>query len=245
MLQKALIADLQAPYHDPNYVKAVANYCKAVKPDEVGQIGDLIDLPQPSRWNANTRGMYAQTLKRDIEATKRILDLIPFNWVKKGNHDERAEKAIERHVPWLSGYEPILMENMLGLTERGIRLERKPFRVAPGWIAAHGDEGSLSSIAGRTAFSLAKKWDANVVIGHCHRAGIVSEQVGFNGRFRQITGMEVGHGMALKHATYVKSGTPNWRQAFGVLWVDGNKTYPELVFVESGRFVIGGKAYAS
>lgn len=35
--------------------------------------------------------------------------------------------------------------------------------------------------------------------------------------------------MVEKHASYIKSGSPNWQKGFGVLIVDGGKTYHHAV----------------
>lgn len=245
MKQIVIVADLQVPYHDPRYVMAVKNYLDAVRPDEVGQIGDLIDLPTPSRWSRGTAREYEPVLQKHIEDTKRMLDVFEFDWVKTGNHDRRVEDYVRKYAPALSSLDALRCEELFGLRERKVRFERDPFTVAPGWIAAHGDEGTYSSIGGRTALGLGRRWDRSVICGHTHRAGIVSETVGFQGRYRSITGFEVGNGMLTSAATYIKSGTPNWQQAFGVLWVDGKHVTPELIPVVGGRFIVNGKSYSS
>lgn len=246
MKQIVIVADLQVPYEDPRYVKAVANYISAVRPDEVGQIGDLIDLPGPSRWSKGAAAEYAGDLKQHIDATRKILDAIKFDWVKTGNHDERLETYIQRYAPAMASWDVFSMEAMFETQARGIRLEREPFDVAPGWMAAHGHEGPLKAAAGHTAYHLGKEiFDCSVVCGHTHRAGILSKTVGLGKRQRVITGLEVGHGMAVQYATYIKHKRPNWQQAFGVLWVDGKRVTPQLVSVDGGKFILDGKAYAS
>jgi hypothetical protein len=105
--------------------------------------------------------------------------------------------------------------------------------MAPGWIAAHGDEGALSQIAGRTAFGLTPRWDKSVVCGHTHRAGTVSHTVGLgDGNRRRITGMEVGNGMLEEAATYIKSGAPNWQKGAGIFVVERGVTYDHLIIMQ-------------
>ena len=236
-----ILPDLQIPYHDPKFVKVMENFIREYRPDEVGQIGDFLDQPQPSRWSKGMAGEYAGQLQKDINLGKELIDRLRIDWIKLGNHDERIEIYVDRYAPALSDLQCIRIEQLLGLEEKGVVLRREPFEVAPGWIAAHGHEGGLSSVAGRTAFGLAKRYDSSVVCGHTHRAGIVSETVGIVRR-RVITGLEVGHGMDLRKATYVRQ--PNWQQAFGVLKVDGRLVQPELIPVHNGTFIYEGKRYS-
>lgn len=239
-----VLPDLQVPYHDPKYIRVLEKFIEDFSPHEVGQIGDLMDQPQPSRWNKGMAGEYATTLQKDVDETRKILKRLRVNWVKLGNHDERVETYVERYAPALASLASLRFEEMLGLDDLGVTYHRKPFTLAPGWVAAHGHEGSLSSVAGRTAFGLAKKFDRSVVCGHTHRAGLVSETIGMVSARRQISGMEVGHGMDLKHATYIKSGVANWQQAFGLVHVDGSLVQAELIPVQGGRFIYRGKVYS-
>lgn len=240
-----VLADLQVPLHDPRYLRVMKKFIDAVQPDEVGQIGDLMDMPEVGRWNKSAAGEYAGTFWAGVRATRKILDDFDFDWIRVGNHDERMELYIEKYAPALSGPDSeFTLESVLRMGDRKARLERKPFRMAPGWIAAHGHEGGLSQVAGRTAFSLAQRWNASVVCGHTHRAGTVSTTVGLPGSRRRLTGMEIGHGMLEKHATYIRSSAPNWQRAFGVFVVDGGRTYDHLVMMHPDcSFTWDGKIY--
>lgn len=235
-----ILPDLQVPYHDTHFVKLMRDFIEEFQPNEIGQIGDLMDQPQPSRWSKGLAGEYEDTLQQHIDDTKQIIDDLHIQWVKMGNHDERIESYVERYAPALRSLHALKLEGLLELEDRGVRIHREPFEVAPGWIAAHGHEGSLSSVSGRTAYGLARRYDRSVVCGHTHRAGIVSETVGLT-EVRTVSGMEVGHGMDLKHATYIKA--PNWQQAFGILYVDGEQTQAELIPVNHGSFFYQGKVY--
>lgn len=240
-----VLADLQIPLHDPRYLKVMKKFINDVRPDEVGQIGDFVDMPEVGRWNKGAAGEYAGTFWSSIQTARKVLDDFDFDWIRVGNHDERMELYIEKYAPALSGPDSeFTLESVLRIAERKTRLKRKPFRMAPGWIAAHGHEGGLSQVAGRTAYGLATRWDASVVCGHTHRAGTVSTTVGLPGSRRRITGMEIGHGMLEKHATYIKSSSPNWQRAFGVFVVDGRKTYDHLVMMHPDcSFTWDGRTY--
>lgn len=236
-----ILPDLQIPYHDRRFVDLMGRFIEEFKPDEVGQIGDLMDQPQPSRWSKGMAGEYADTLQKDLDLTKQIIKDLRINWIKIGNHDERIEEYVKRYAPALGSLRALEIGELLDLNVTGVKLYREPFSIAPGWIIAHGHEGGLSQVAGRTAYSLAKRYDSSVIAGHTHRAGVVSETVGIGKHRRVLTGMEIGHGMDLKYATYVKS--PNWQQAFGMMWVDGKTVQAELIPVNNHKFIYQGKVF--
>ena len=51
-----IIPDTQMPYDDRKALKAMVRFIGDYQPDEVIHIGDLMDFPQPSRWNKDTAG---------------------------------------------------------------------------------------------------------------------------------------------------------------------------------------------
>lgn len=247
-----VLADLQVPFHDPRYIKVMKKFVDDMRKSknfdvvEVGQIGDLMDQPQVGRWNKGAAGEYSGTFWKDAKVTREVIELFQFDWVKAGNHDRRVEDYIEKYAPALDGPDSLISMETVFNVGKGtpVKLHRKPFKMAPGWIAAHGDEGGLSQVAGRTAWSLTTRWDASVVCGHTHRAGTVSTTIGLPGRRRVITGMEVGNGMLESSATYIKSSAPNWQKAFGLFIVVGRRTYDQLVMMTPDcHFTYDGRVY--
>ena len=246
-----VLADLQVPFQDPDYIKVMLKFQRAMRASplyrtvETGQIGDLMDQPQTGRWNKGAAGEFAGDFWSDVRETRKIIDLFQFDWIKDGNHDRRVEDYIDKYAPALGGPDSELnMESLFQINTRKTKLHRRPFDVAPGWIAAHGDEGGLSPVAGRTAFGLAERFDKSVICGHTHRAGHVSKTVGTPGNRRRLTGMEIGHGMVEEAATYIKSGAPNWQKAFGILVVDRGRTYEHLIMMDQDcHFEWNGKTY--
>ncbi len=246
-----ILADLQVPYHDPKYIKVMSKFAKEMRASktfetvEVGQIGDLMDQPETGRWNKGAAGEYAGTFWKNVRTTREIISEFDFDWIKVGNHDRRVTDYITRYAPALGGPDSEWnLETLLGVRGNPNLLRHKPFQVAPGWIAAHGDEGCQSPTAGRSAYGLAARWNASVVCGHTHRAGTVSVTVGLPTARRRLTGMEIGNGMLEKHAVYIRSGTPNWQKGFGILVVDGRKTYDQLVMMNpDSSFTYDGKVW--
>lgn len=246
-----VLADLQVPFHDPKYIKVMKKFVdemrasKAFEKVEVGQIGDLMDQPEVGRWNKAAAGEHAGTFWSSVKVTREIVQMFEFDWIKVGNHDRRVEDYIDKYAPALAGADSEwTLEKLLEVRGNPRLLRRQPFKMAPGWIAAHGDEGGLNQVAGRTAYGLATRWNDSVVCGHTHRAGTVSTTIGMQGSRRRITGMEVGNGMLEASATYIKSAAPNWQKAFGVFVVDGRRTYDQLIMMTPDcRFTYDGRVY--
>ncbi len=247
-----VLSDTQIPYHSRKALKAVIAFIKDYKPDELIHIGDLLDLPQPSRWNKGTAGEFEGSVFADSETAKRVL-LEPIRAVydgpfkiHEGNHDERARTYLAKYAPALAESGAFNMENLLDFNSFGAELLPTFYKVAPGWITTHGHLGgiSLSRIAGNTALNAAKKFQASVVIGHTHRMGIASHTFGFGGDIvRSVTGMEVGHLMDMKMAQYLKGATGNWQMGFGLLTVEGQHVKPEMVPITQGRFTVDGHSW--
>jgi hypothetical protein len=60
---------------------------------------------------------------------------------------------------------------------------------------------------------------------------------------KTVTGLEVGHLMDLKKATYLAGGSGDWQQAFAILYVRAGRVTPVLVPIQGGKFTVEGKVY--
>nr|WP_104183769.1 metallophosphoesterase [Mycobacterium avium] len=247
-----VISDTQMPYDDRKALKALIRYIGDTQPDEVIHIGDLMDFPQPSRWNKGTAGEFEGSVFEDCEqAKKRFLEPLREVYdgpvgVHEGNHDERARTYLAKYAPALAESGAFNIETLLDFDGFGVELLPEFNKIAPGWITTHGHRGqiSLSRIGGQTAHNAAIKFDASVVMGHTHRQGISSSSRGFGGDVNRIlTGVEVGHLMNQKLADYLKGGTGNWQLGFGLLTIEGRHVKPELVPIQGGRFTVDGEVW--
>lgn len=249
-----IIPDTQLPFHDRQALKAVIRCIGDVQPDQLIHIGDLLDLPQPSRWNKGTAGEFEGSVFEDSAAAKRVLlDEIrsvyegPFG-VHEGNHDLRAREYLAKYAPALAESGAFNMETLLDFEGYDIDLLPEFNEIAPGWISTHGHRGmiSMSQIAGNTALNAAKRFQKSVVMGHTHRMGVLSHTFGYGGEKKNdriVTGFEVGNLMNMKLASYLKGGTGNWQQGFGLLTVDGQHVKPETVPISRGRFTVDGHTW--
>jgi len=251
-----IISDTQAPYEDTKAYRAVVRFIGERQPDEVVHIGDLADFPQPSRWNKNTRGEYAEDIYRDSEYIKaKILGPLREAYdgpigVLEGNHDLRPRQYLAEYAPALDGgwaADNFRFENLLDFKSFGIEKLPDFYDFAPDWVMTHGHLGGIrmTQEAGRTALNGAKeKFGKSVIMGHTHRLGKASKSYGYDQKIvRTITGVEVGNMMDMRQAGYLKGAAGNWQQGFAIAYVDGRHVQVDLIEVSNRRFTVEGVTY--
>ena len=248
MKRTVVVPDLQVPYHDPVAVKNVAAYIKAVRPDSVVTLGDEIDLPQISRWQESTPGWYEQTLATDRdEAVEVLWSLVEHTkdaHMIRSNHTDRLYNVIMKKIPAFLALPELRFEKFMKLDELGITYHKKPYAVARGIVAVHGDEQSIKPQPGLTALEAARRHGISVICGHTHRAGQSAFTEASGGKIgRILRGWEGGHLMDVRQAHYTK-GTMNWQQAFIVIEEIGTNVQVSIINLEKdGTFVVSGKRY--
>lgn len=246
-----IVSDIQAPYHDGKALDNLIAFAKDLAPDVLVNVGDDVDAPEVSQWHKGGALEYGSTLQAAFDQVaeiharfRRAIGDVPYH-LSRSNHGDRLRKYIAQYAPALSGLRSLDLAKLAGYDEARVTYHKEPFPIAPGWVCAHGDEGGLSQIAGRTAGLLSQKWGASVVCGHTHRAGLIPTSTGFAGHVTStLWGMEVGHLMDVSQASYLPGGHCNWQSAFGVLHVSGDKVSPLVVPIEDdGSFCYQGVWY--
>lgn len=247
-----VLSDTQMPFEDKRATKAVIDFIKDYQPDEIVHIGDVVDFPQPSRWNKDTKGEFEGSVFKDAEYTIRNL-IKPLRDVYggdigflEGNHDLRPREYLARYAPALAESHAFDMDVLLEYDNYEIRKLPNFYNFAPGWLFTHGHLGGirLTQNAGATALGAAKKLGHSVIMGHTHRLGVASHSTGYGGSVSQtLTGMEVGNLMDMKQAGYLKGAAGNWQQGFGIVHVDGKHVQATPIRISGKKFVVDGKTY--
>ncbi|WP_190822024.1 metallophosphoesterase [Saccharopolyspora pogona] len=247
-----VISDTQCPYEDKKAMAAVIRFIGEYQPDEVVHIGDVVDFPQPSRWNKDTKGEFEGSVFKDVEYTVKNL-IAPLRAIYggdigflEGNHDLRPREYLAKYAPALAESHAFDMDVLLNYEEYEIRKLPDFYNFAPGWLMTHGHLGKipLTQNAGATALGAAKKFSSSVIMGHTHRLGIGHFSTGYGGAVSQtLTGMEVGNLMDMKQAGYLKGGAANWQQGFGLVHVDGKHVQATPIRISGRRFVVDGVTY--
>jgi hypothetical protein len=245
-----IIPDLQIPHHDKKFASRLVDLAADLKPTGIVFIGDNVDCTAPAVWNKGTAEEFAGTLQNEFDIWADLayrLRSVYGGWVgvHMGNHEKRITKYLRDKAPALSSLESLRLENLMQLAEFSFEQLPDNYDIAPGWVTHHGDYASLSDIAGRTASNYSAKLQKSVIIGHTHRAGIIAESYGYNGRWKTRYGVEVGHGMDPKKAGYT-NGIANWQKAFGYLenYDNGRYINPHVTYARAdGSFVFQGQEY--
>ena len=251
MRRIVVVPDLQVPLHDRKLVDRFTRFLADYQPHQLAFVGDITDSTEVARWSKDKPDEFTGNLQQAFDGTYRVLsgfrEACPDAAMKisRSNHDERTALYVERYAPALRHLRALSLPQLLRLDELNITYHDKPIEVAPGWIVMHGDEGRTSMVPGQTALKLAVSAGKSVACGHTHRAGLMHATESYGGRVRRVLwGLEVGHFMDLNKATYLKSGGANWKQAFGLLNVDGSAVMPSLIPVrDDGTFMVEGTVY--
>lgn len=248
MKSYVVVSDLQVPYHHRKAVDNLLEFIREYQPDGLLNVGDDVDAPEPSRWNKGLAGEYAPTLQAGLDATadlhlsfrQALGPGLPYH-VSRSNHGDRTETYVRKYAPALASLRCLDISALLGYEEADITFHRKPFEFAPGWLLMHGDEGGSSTAPGGTAASLARLTGKSVICGHTHKLGAQHYTTGVNGKQVHRWGLEVGHLMDVKKASYLAAGTANWHAGFGVIHVEGTSVSWDLVPVApNGSFIYDG-----
>lgn len=238
------VPDMQVPDHDRKLIDRVIGWADGEGFTGILCVGDELDAPEPSRWQKNFAGEHAGTLQKSIDECHTVLEglasVIPADapfYLSRSNHGERIQTYVRRYADALSSLRSLEYQTLLGLEELGITYVDKPYEFAPGWVLCHGDEGGGSQVAGGVALGLARKFGKSVLAGHTHKAGLIHQHTSVGGRMHQyIFGMEIGHWMDMRKASYLKGGTANWQQAIGIIEVDGKNVFPQLIPIINGKW---------
>lgn len=251
MKRVMVVSDAQARLHDKRAVSAVIQVAKDLQPEGLHNVGDECDCTSIGRWVRGRSEEHTANLQKDIDSARTIMgafraacpdaDMI----VQRSNHTTtRLENYINTHAPALSTLRGLTWSDLMGYPELGIKLSLQPTPIAPGWVMAHGDEGRSATYSAGTALKLAEAIGESVICGHTHKQGIIHNHKAYSGGVkRHLFGVEVGHLMDMKKASYLKTGGGNWQQGFAILYVDRGRVIPHLVPIINGGFVVEGKQY--
>lgn len=227
--------ELQIPYENRKLFDGFLRFAEDFNPDRVVVIGDFLDVPGPARWNRGTALEFAGTLQRECDTGECYLadvrrtvgDSCRIDY-HSGNHEKRIESYIKNKAPAFAGLDGLRIPSLLGFDGLGVTLLPDVFPLARGWISTHGDvvARTLSKSAGSSAIIQAKRVGKSVVMGHTHRLGLVSETIAG----KTLTGVETGHMMDLRKASYV--AYPNWQAGFAAFELDERDRVRDIKLVK-------------
>jgi predicted phosphodiesterase len=250
-----IVGDTQYPYHDRRCLSVVEGVLKEVKPDIILHMGDLIDCYQISAYERDPNRM--SRLQDDIDGCRTLLhrwaQIVPNarRVLLEGNHEDRLRRLIwslpgtASELARLRSFQSAMTWPSL-LDMDGVGWEWIPGEmqsrtpVLPKLISIHGHQlrGS-TTVEGACARKAMTKYGRSVIVGHHHRACIISRR-DHNG---QAFGIETG-------CTCLIDGQPwgsdfNWQQAITIgEWSGDHKLMGiQQVHVRDGRARWQGQDY--
>lgn len=244
-----VVPDLQIPLEDPEFVTKLVDVANYIKPDGLLFIGDLTDSTEVGRWVKGRAGEYSGQLQAAFDRTadvvarfRRAVGDIEMV-LQDSNHDERTRKYVAENAPALSSLRSLDFSRLVGLEASGVRLSQEVAEFLPGVVSVHGHERAYSSVPGKYGLDRVRDYGKSVVYGHTHTPLLVTTGQGSNGRTESRFAMNVGHGMDMGKAGYLKDGYATWCQAFGLVHHSDGQNFPELILSHNGKFVLDGEVW--
>lgn len=245
-----VIPDLQVPLQDDRFIDKLLSVASDLRPDKLVYIGDLTDSTEVGRWVKDKTGEFSGQLQAGFDKAADIVGEFrsATGWECKhilvdSNHDERTRKYLEDNAPALLSLRALDLRELIGLNAADVAYLRGPVDIDPHTVAVHGHERAYSSVPGKYGLERAKEYGKNVLYGHTHTPLLVTTNVGYGTKLKARWAMNVGHGMNMKGASYLKDGFATWSQAFGIVRWDGRRSHPQLVQALEGKFHFGGKVW--
>ena len=172
------------PFHDERAIDLSMQLIREIQPDEVVNLGDMIDFPTLSRWPQEEA--MQRTIQKSIDYTHEFLSLQRANaphaklvWVE-GNHDLRLQNYVQANAAKISGLRRANMDHELPLLSIPylLRLDEIGVNYVGGWPKAEyylsdvlkAKHGDCVKSSGKTAAAVVEREDVSTVFGHIHRA---------------------------------------------------------------------------
>jgi hypothetical protein len=229
--------DTHCPYQDKRALALAHKARLHFKPDHTVILGDFADFYAVSS-HSKAAGRLA-SLEAEVEAVNHQLDIIDRHKDQRhfisGNHEFRLERYLNEKAPELFGL--ISIPGLLMLKDRGWSYTPYGEAMRIGHMNFTHDEGS----SGPTAHMRAREtFGGNVVIGHCHSAGIH-----YSGTTRGKTHVGASFGWLgdVKEINYLsRVKASKWTHGFGIGHKEANGTvHLQMIPIIDGRCVVNGQ----
>lgn len=265
------IEDEYVPIHDERAMKVSRMICKDLRPETIVNLGDSVDLPQLSRYDADSTHFTGTLQQAFNRAHSYYAELRADNPESKivevdSNHNVRLGKMVLK-----------LMPELWGLRQAGESMESFPVLTYPflanlnavgvEWVGGYGAaeyrhnddlvfiHGKEVRSNGSTAELLSKKYPySNIIAGHGHKAQthvrttpdgkyLTAIQAG---ALCKITGEVPGYGSAVDDMGKPVHKYQDWQQSVLVIEDYGQGRYNfNHVYIQDGKAFYNGKEYTA
>lgn len=236
------IGDTHGVFVEQEVWKAVLDFIRDFKPDQINLLGDIIDFYDVSRFDKNP--MRRVVLGREIDFTKDVIlaelrraaPKARIVWVE-GNHENRLTRYLWSRAPELASLPNLDMTQLFALQKLKIEYQMDPIPVG-NVNMMHGH--MVRKHSAYTAKAMLDDMGKSVIHNHTHRLGAhyKTDHGGAHVAFENGC-------LCTMDMEYV-SGKPNWQHGFSVGWVlpNGNFHFEQVAVIDGG-FIFGGKFYGA
>jgi hypothetical protein len=254
-----VVPDVQMPCQDELALSVMLNICKTLKPDNIVQLGDLLDLTAHGRFVDSKGAEFANSTQEALQSSLRLFRelrlLAPSARIVylEGNHEKRVPRDILTNHGHNLGIKPADDPNGYPLLSvpRMVGLESVDVEYMPGypdnryWIndnlqIIHGN------ITGRNESKrtlMSEK--VSTIYGHSHRLGVERQTVNFRdgaitrGAWNAGTLSRIDKFVPGTHTGYGLDGNPvsqsydNWQHGFLVVTHNDQDFFVEEVGINT------------
>lgn len=259
----AIASDLHGRDLDQDVFGAFLSWLRKTKPDELILAGDILDLPNVSKYPVLDPTI---TIQEELDATFDALAAIRANLpagtpikALMGNHDVRLEnytlanasqlfelkraksKKPVLSIPYLLRFDELEIEEVS--SEQG-SYPHPYIQIAPDLVVEHGSKARKGGGATPRAAMADKPF--GIIHGHTHRQGLLRKAVqNADGSHRIVVGCEVGCLCSMKPA-YGPARDVDWAQGWACVttWGDGAHDI-ELVSYRYGYATFRGERFSA
>jgi metallophosphoesterase superfamily enzyme len=239
------IPDAHFPYHDKAAWELCLRGIEVLEPDEIVIIGDFGDFAAVSN---HPKHPDERQLHKEVESVKEGLENVVNAHTKnggitymQGNHEDRLRLYLWNKAPELEGL--VGFEDLLGLDNYGIETYRyREFYKVGKVFFSHGWRTGVNA-ARQTVLDAGR----NIVVGHSHRASIVTTgEIAGKKHFCMNIGW-LGNVELVKDWASI-GAYKDWALGFGVVDMVGDISSPYFVpIVETSKhrrsMILGGESY--
>lgn len=246
------------PYHDEVAMDAIAQVAEELAPDKTVIIGDYIDW---SGWSDKyiIRPEFYFTAQPALLAGAKYLGRLRKAtrgdmFFLEGNHDQRVENQMIKHLsaayklrPGDDIHAPAVMsiDNLLGLSRMGIQFVGS-YPDSEVWIndttkVIHGFK--VRSETGKTASSVVKDANENVIFGHIHRRELASKTIATRTGYKTVTAFCPGCLCHVDGRVPGSKKTDQWQQGSAIVWYNNDRMAIVPLDIFNGTTIYDGRLY--
>lgn len=247
------------PFHDRLALDVAMQISKAIEPDVVIWLGDMLDLPDFTDKFLRRPGFYWTVQSAIIDAhwwLNKFRQAAPNarHYLIEGNHDKRIEKAILerlavaydlRSADQLDRPPTLSIPGLLALDQLNVEYvgDYPDGRVwlNNGLVCEHG--ARIAAGSGMTARKVVENTDVNVIFGHAHRRETAGRTI--HGRRRQWSVEAICPGTLCRTTGEVpaQSKNQNWQQGIAVAYYTDTAHTIYTIPITDGRAIFDGALY--